>query len=264
MENKYKQISAGLNKVSQEYIEFRKKMDPICMSEVSKRIEKIEKPLRSPKLGGLLFPLRKKQTIERYSYDQNLIKFWNEEYVLIHEINEKTNKDGISQREIGELENKLIDFDKKWNSPKSFRSDWVYELGFQFPEFVDNKLKNGYLNVPSENIASFNNNALNDFINNLTKYAKQYEKQVKDLIKKTAEVYKIDSERGIKGKRLVGGCSMGLGGLSWSTASECLGLMRQLGNALGWSEEEIYSFVGIPKEEIEKNEKAWSKKYQGY
>ncbi len=128
----------------------------------------------------------------------------------------------------------------------------IEELQFQYPHLARGKYS-CILDAPANEIKSFNYL----WFNMLEKYANQHKELAKEVMYKAYEIYKLDNERGINGRRRLGAL---MSMMPISLASSSLTAIKNIGRGLGLSEEKAYQFVGTTKEEIEKNEKKWQDK----
>lgn len=185
----------------------------------------------------------------------------NAELELLKEIEEETNKDNISENKIRELEYKIIKLDSDFSKEfeHSFSRRVLYDCMFQFRDFAEKEIKL-FLDITPENTRGFLNLIKFDA---LCKNAKKYQDLSEKVLIKLAEAYSIDVERGIKGKRKLAFISPGACFLPFSVADKCKSDINRLGEALGWTNEQVYQFVGMNKGEIEANDKAWSDKVVG-
>jgi len=125
---------------------------------------------------------------------------------------------------------------------KSWNDSNIYEILFQYREFVETETK-PYLEANSNEIISFGG-PLSDLLDNLVKYSSSSHVKpiAKSLIKKMGKVYNINASREIKGNRQIAWPSMS-GHVS--TTSQCEKYIREIGRNLGLSEKEAFSFAGI-------------------
>ena len=128
----------------------------------------------------------------------------------------------------------------------------IEELQFQYPYLARGKYA-CILDRSTDEIKSFN------FLwfDMLEKYAKQHKGLAKEVMHKAYEIYRIDNERGINGRRRLGAL---ISMMPISLAYSSLNAIRNIGRGLGLSEEQAYQFVGTTKENIEENEKKWQDK----
>ena len=128
----------------------------------------------------------------------------------------------------------------------------VGELQFQYPHLARGKYA-CVLDRPTDEIKSFNYL----WFDMLETYTEQHKGLAEEVMHKAYDIYLMDNERGIAGRRRLGALvSM----MPTSLALSSQWTIEHIGRGLGLSKEETYRFVGTTKGEIEKNEEEWMDK----
>ncbi len=128
----------------------------------------------------------------------------------------------------------------------------VKDLQFQYPRLARETYAR-FLDTAPENVRSLNHL----WFDRLVKYASHHTGLAKEVIQKAYDIYSLDNDRGVTGRRKIGAV---ISMFPFSLAHSSLEIIRSVGRGLGLTEEHAYQLAGTTKEEIEDNEKRWNAK----
>ncbi len=239
-----KRISKTLEDILPKKIEFHKEFE----LEINKRKEGY-----GGLFGGLKKFCRDKYTKEHEEYQEKFLEINKDIINYLSGILKET-KD-YSKINSKRLENIKIALEEKNKNHKKHAKNSddpeIYEVLFQYQEFVESEIK-PYFEINSHELIGFGG-PLNKRLNNLAKYSSSNHIKpiAEDLIKKMGEVYNINAEREMRGDKK--NAFMTLDG-ALSTTSQCQQYIKRIGENLGLSQEEAFSFSGIKEKHKELSE----------
>ena len=240
-------IRKGLYNVAKTYLENKaEKHDRVA--EISTMIQQEHESTKKSFFYKILHPGKDKIARTEIDRMERLHSLWASVDNLVEQIEVET-KENLSQGKMDVLYTKIKTLEDEFGYTPQFKGkkhpdSTLYELQFQFPSFVKEKSKN-LLETPSKEIKGFNTSYIfNDYFNCLFKHAKNHPEIAESVMKKMAEVYKLNRtpERITLANQLnyrpTKNCLI--------YPSKCISLERdlmginELGESLGLTEEQVY------------------------
>ncbi|MGV8086905.1 MAG: hypothetical protein ACP5N1_04700 [Candidatus Woesearchaeota archaeon] len=223
-------IREGLYKVSlDEYTRLNKKP---WLNNLSEDINNYKE--KTGLFYKIVTPNNYKYALKEIDRLTKLDYLWKKEKNLISIIMSETSKD-ISVAQINKLRTNIESLEAEYLLTPQFKNSLypslaVYELKFQFPDFVNSELK-PLLDAPAKDI-KWLKTGINQQFNCLVKYAKNHRLIAEKVLEKIVEVYRLN-----KGSNKISYALFSVGLVKLE--NDALSGVRTLGKALGYDEEQI-------------------------
>jgi hypothetical protein len=237
-QEEHKKIKEGLHKISLEQYAFLNKNPQL--NDLSENINDNKKKL------GFFYKIFRPNIYEYAVKDldrlNKLNHLWTKEENLVKIIMSETSKD-ISATEITNLRKNIESLEAEYLATPQFQkslypSSTLYELQFQFPDFVESEFK-PLLDAPAKDIKWLKTmGCLNEPYNCLVKYAKEHRPIAEKILEKMMEVYELN-----KGSKKVSYALFSVGCIKLER--DALNSVLELGKALGYTEEQINQKVEL-------------------
>jgi len=227
-------IREGLNQVSRDYLKKHYDMSPSTNEFIN------EYETKTGILHKLFMPAKYKHALGEIERLQRLSSLRSFSDNLVKKIESETSNP-FSSSKINELRTDVENLEQAFKTSPQFKGERhpetvLYELQFQFPDFVNHESKS-ILETSAGEIKSFNTfNPFNEYFACLVKYAKNNRQIVLGVMEKMAEVYKLNKDnKKIAHVSISSGC--------FSTRDDAKYGISKLGKAIGFSNEEINRYL---------------------